>query len=273
MEKKKIIQIIKPIDQRITLLQQTNLTLRSIADSLFKSWFIDFDPVRAKMDGTEPECVPAETAEIFPSGLEQTKLGKVPNGWIGGSFGDLVSQCIERVRNRKVVILSAVANGKLQPSDIYFNKRVYSQETDKYLAVEQWDFAYNPSRINIGSIGMHLAPVLGGVSPVYVVFRPIPSYKWYIEFLLRKASTRAWINTLASGSVRQSLSYSHFASIPCVIPPQEVVDGFNKIWEPLFISIKSRDEEIQTLISIRDAILPLLFSGKLQVPDIVEFPA
>jgi type I restriction enzyme S subunit len=141
----------------------------------------------------------------------------------------------------------------------------------KYLVVEQWDFAYNPSRINIGSIGMLEEKILGGVSPVYVVVRPKAGYRWFLEFSIRRANTKAWINTLASGSVRQLLSYSDFASISCAVPPEAVAQEFNRNWTTIREGIRSREKESMTLVALRDTLLPKLISGGLRVKNADKF--
>jgi type I restriction enzyme S subunit len=261
-------------------------TLEAMARALFKSWFVDFDPVRWKMErqGAKPQsrnenktplassrpgdfALPPPLAALFPDSFEDSELGEIPRGWREGSFGDFMTQRTERVGPREVVVLSAVASGKLIRSDDHFTKRVYSKETNKYLLVEQWDLAYNPSRINIGSIGMLEEAILGGVSPVYVVARPTPSYRWFLEFSIRRPQTKTWINTLASGSVRQSLSYTDFASIPCVVPPEPVAQEFTRRWSTLREGIRAREAGSHTLATLRDALVPKLISGELRVKD------
>jgi type I restriction enzyme S subunit len=162
------------------------------------------------------------------------------------------------------VVLSAIAGGKLVRSDDHFTKRVYSKETDRYLLVEQWDFAYNPSRINIGSIGMLKEDIIGGVSPVYVVLRPRTAYRWFLEFSLCRSQITTWIKTLASGSVRQSLSYRDFSTIPSVLPPKRLAEEFNGIWSRLHDSIRCREAETEVLAALRDALLPELISGEVR---------
>jgi type I restriction enzyme S subunit len=112
---------------------------------------------------------------------------------------------------------------------------------------------------------------LGGVSPVYVVARPTPAYRWFLEFSIRHAQTKKWINTLASGSVRQSLSYADFASIPCVIPPEAIAREFNRKWSILREGIRAREAESRILIALRDTLLPKLISGELRVKDPARF--
>jgi len=269
-EQRAIAHILGTLDDKIELNRRINETLEAMARALFKSWFVDFDPVHAKVEGRDPDLSTPLT-NLFPDAFEDSELGEIPNGWIGGSFGDFISQRSERVGSRDVVVLSAVASGSLVNSDEHFTKRVYSKEINKYLVVEQGDFAYNPSRINIGSIGMLKEVIIGGVSPVYVVARPKAAYRWFLEFSLRRTHTKVWINTLASGSVRQSLSYSDFASIPCVIPTEKVVQEFNRKWTTIQEGISLREAESSTLAALRDALLPKLISDELRVKDAERF--
>jgi len=267
-----IAHILGSLDDKIELNRRINETLEEMARAIFKSWFVDFDPIRAKAEDRDTGLLP-EISDLFPDSFEASDLGEIPQGWEVGSFGDLVSRRTERVGDRQAVVLSAVAQGELIRSDQHFTKRVYSKDISKYLLVEQWDFAYNPSRINIGSIGMLKESLTGAVSPVYVVVHPHPSYRWFTEFSLRHVHTKEWIRTLATGSVRQSLSYSDFASIPCVIPPPAVIGHFDCVWASLRESIVARSAESHTLSALRDALLPKLLSGEIRVDDVPDFVA
>lgn len=271
-EQRAIAHALGTLDDKLEVNRRMNETLEAMARALFKAWFVDFEPVRAKQEGhwrrgQSLPGLPAHLYDLFPDRLVESDLGEIPDRWDAGSFGKIVSQRSERAGKRAVTVLSAVASGKLARSDDHFSKRVYSKETDKYLLVEQWDFAYNPSRINIGSIGMLEDDVVGGVSPVYVVARPKASYQWFLEFSIRRPQTKTWINTLASGSVRQSLSYTDFASIPCVIPTKAVVEEFNRRWSTLRDAIRSREAESRFLTHHRDTLLPKLISGELRISD------
>lgn len=97
---------------------------------------------------------------------------------------------------------------------------------------------------------------LGGVSPVYVVARPRAAYRWFLEFSLRRPQIRTWINNFASGSVRQSLSYYDFSSIPSVIPPAQLAEEFNTRWSILHGGVRARQAESETLAALRVALLP-----------------
>lgn len=269
-EQRVIAHVLGTLDEKIELNHRMNETLEDATRALFRSWFVDFGPVRAKMEGRWRSCeslpgLPADLYDLFPDHLVSSELGEIPEGWEIGCYGQLLSHRTEKVTDRDAVVLSAVSDGELVRSDDFFMKRVYSARVSNYLAVEEWDIAYNPSRINIGSIGMLKEPILGAVSPVYIVARPRPEYRWFIEFHLGMLSTKQWINVLASGSVRQSLSFSDFASIPCVIPDGRVLQVFDERWMLWRRSILRRVTESETLAALRDALLPKLVSGDVRV--------
>ena len=263
-EQRAIAHILGTLDDKIELNRRMNETLEEMAQALFKSWFVDFDPVRAKMEGRDTG-LPPDVAALFPDRLVESELGKIPEGWEVGCFGSIVSPIKNRVGEREAVVLSAISRGELVKSGEYFTKQVYSKSIANYLTVEQWDIAYNPSRINIGSIGMLKESFLGAVSPVYVVIRPQPAYRWYLEFTLQLYQVKEWISTLASGSVRQSLPCQDFMSIPCVIPPHPIIQRFDEEWKHLHRISMARANESRTLSSLRDTLLPKLISGEMRV--------
>ena len=90
-QQKAAAQTLKALDDRITLLRETNITLEAITQALFKSWFVDFDPVRAKSEGLEPEGMDVATAALFPDSFEESELGLVPKGWIWTNLVDVAT--------------------------------------------------------------------------------------------------------------------------------------------------------------------------------------
>ena len=266
-EQRAIAHVLGTLDDKIELNRRMNETLEEMARALFKSWFVDFEPVRAKMDGRwrrgeSLPGLPAEHYDLFPDRLVPSELGEIPEGWAVGSFGNIVRKRNDRVGDQEAIVLSAIASGELVRSDDQFKKRVYSYSIAKYLAVRQWDIAYNPSRINIGSVGLHKAPWIGAVSPVYVVATPKSGFHWYLDFAIKLGHCKSWIETLASGSVRQSLSYQDFASIPWVIPAPHVVERFNRLWEVFRQIVLSNKSDSRTLAEQREVMLPKLMSGE-----------
>lgn len=264
---RRIAHILGTLDDKIELNRRMNATLEGMARALFQSWFVDFDPVRAKLDGCKPEGMDKATAALFPGSFVETELGHIPHGWTPGNFGEVITAARERIGASDAVVFSAVASSQLVRSDEHFNKQVYSKSVSNYLKVRRWDFAYNPSRINIGSIGMLKESVIGAVSPVYEVFKPKATYHWFVERSLAQPGTKVWIHTLCSGSVRQSLKLRDLESIPLVVPPPPIVQTFNKTWEQWHDLIQANAQESRTLASLRDTLLPKLLSGELRVPD------
>jgi type I restriction enzyme S subunit len=264
-EQKGIAAVLGALDDKIELNRRMNATLEAMARALFQSWFVDFDPVRAKLDGRSPAALDPATAALFPDSFDETELGHIPHGWIAGNFGEIIAAERERIGASDAVVLSAVASSQLVRSDEHFNKQVYSKSISNYLKVRHWDFAYNPSRINIGSIGMLKEGVIGAVSPVYEVFRPKAAYHWFVERSLAQPDTKLWIQTLCSGSVRQSLKLRDLESIPLVVPPPPIVHAFNKTWEQWHDLIQANERESRTLATLRDTLLPKLLSGELSI--------
>lgn len=287
------IEQLSSLDKKIQLNTQINQTLEQIAQALFKSWFVDFDPVRAKaqaisdglsleqaelaamqaISGKTPEELTAlsqtqpdryaelaETAKAFPCEMVEVDGVEVPKGWKIGTFTDITESRREKVKNDKATVLSAVSSGELVKSEEYFTKQVFSKSIDKYLKVYQWDFAYNPARINIGSIGLHEAAYLGAVSPVYEVFSVSDKYHWFLKRILNLETTKIKIQSLCTGSVRQTLKLKDFQSIDCVIPDEKTLSIFNKKWEEYRTLILENNKNTQTLSEIRDLLLPRLLS-------------
>lgn len=280
-------------DDKIQLNTQINQTLEQIAQTIFKSWFIDFDPVHAKANAlangqtleqatqaamavisgkntqelhrlqtANPEQYQQlwEIAEAFPSGFDEEG---VPRGWIRGNIGAITKAKRLKVGCVDAIVLSAVSSSELIRSDELFTKQVYSKSIEKYLQVHLWDFAYNPSRINIGSIGLLKENIIGAVSPVYEVFSVKEKYHWFLEKILSLEYTKKYIQTLASGSVRQSLKLSELQTIPCVIPNEFIMDLFNSYYISFLDYITNNEKQNTTLSNIRDELLPKLLSGEL----------
>jgi len=264
-EQEAIAAVLGALDDKIELNRRMNATLEAMARALFQCWFVDFDPVRAKLEGRPPAALDPATAALFPASFHETELGHIPHGWTAGNFGEVIAAERERIGESDAVVLSAVASSQLVRSDEHFNKQVYSKSISNYLKVRRWDFAYNPSRINIGSIGMLKESFIGAVSPVYEVFRPKAAYHWFVERSLAQADTKVWIQTLCSGSVRQSLKLRDLESIPLVVPPPPIVQAFNKTWEQWHDLIQANERESRTLATLRDTLLPKLLSGELRV--------
>ena len=249
-EQKRIGEILSSLDDKIELNRRINDNLEQQAQALFKSWFVDFEP--------------------FKKGkFIDSELGMIPEGWQVEELGNITNSITEKVGKRTdVKVLSPVNTGDLLLSEEYFTKQVYSKTLAKYIMVAPNDFAYNPARINIGSIGMNTFDFSGCVSPVYVVFRCEKEYHHFFNIFKATKNFKEEVNTRAIGGVRQTLSYKDFSLIKIVYPPKEVVEQFNKIYSHIMTLIKKNVLENKRLHQTRDTLLPKLMSGELKINDI-----
>ena len=249
-EQKYIANILSSLDDKIELNRRINDNLEQQAQALFKSWFVDFEP--------------------FKKGkFIDSELGMIPEGWQVEELGNITNSITEKVGKRTdIKVLSPVNTGDLLLSEEYFTKQVYSKNLAKYIMVAPNDFAYNPARINIGSIGMNTFDFSGCVSPVYVVFRCEKEYHHFFNIFKATKNFKEEVNTRAIGGVRQTLSYKDFSLIKIVYPPKEVVEQFNKIYSHIMTLIKKNVLENKRLHQTRDTLLPKLMSGELKINDI-----
>ena len=249
-EQQKIASILLALDDKIEVNRQINDNLEQQAQALFKSWFVDFEPFK--------------NGEFI-----ETEQCRIPKGWNAGSLEDITTQKAERVGDRDdVKVLSPVTTGQLMLSEEYFTKQVFSESIAKYKVVEIGDFAYNPARVNIGSLGRNNYDFDGCVSPVYVVFSCKDGYAHLFDLYRKTEKFKTEVNLRAIGGVRQSLNYKDFAYIHCIIPPLNVVEKFNALYEHLLEMQKHTEEENDRLASLRDTLLPRLMSGELKVNEI-----
>ena len=196
-------------------------------------------------------------------------MDNVPENWENVNLGTITHEIRTKVKEQKLQVLSAVRTGNLVLSEDYFTKQVYSKDICKYIVVEPNDFAYNPARVNIGSLGINRFNFTGCVSPVYVVFRAEHEYHHFLSFFLRSPNFQEEVRIRASGSVRQSLNYEDFALIQVRYPPINKVREFNHQYEGILKITQQIDIENNYLSEIRNSLLPRLMSGELSVSDIV----
>lgn len=171
-------------------------------------------------------------------------------------------------QTKEYKVLSAVNTGNLVLSDDYFDKQVYSKDIGKYLNVNKNDFAYNPARINIGSIGLNTFDFNCCVSPVYVTFSVDKDYIDFFDFYFKSKKFNAEVTLRASGSVRQALNYNDFGMIEIPYPTKEMIDKFNSSYKTIKDRINKNKAKISNLEQIRDTLLPKLMNGEIDLDKI-----
>ncbi len=246
----KIARILSSLDDKIEVNRRINEQLEEMAQALFKSWFVDFEPFKEQP-------------------FVETELGMIPEGWKVGTLGDITTEQKNKVGNRDdVKVLSPITSGNLVLSEDFFSKQVYSKSIAKYLVVKPSDFAYNPARVNIGSLGMNEFDFDGCVSPVYVVFRCNEEYEHFFDLFRKRQSFKDEVVSRAMGGVRQTLAYKDFSMISLVYPPLEEVKKFNETYIKLKETIFQNQQEILHLTTLRDTLLPKLMSGEIAVDEV-----
>jgi type I restriction enzyme S subunit len=239
------------LDDRIALLRETNATLEAIAQALFKSWFVDFDPVRAKMEGRAPEGMDEATAALFPDGLQESALGLVPRGWRVGMLQDLLllqrgfdlpSQ--DRIPGDYPIIAASGPSGTHAVA-----------------------MAKGPGVVT-GRSG-----VLGRVFLELEDYWPLNTTLWVKEF---RASTPCYAYELLrlldfqsfnAGSAVPTLNRNHIHSLRYLIPPMSCVESYESLAIQLQHRVRLNSQQAQTLATLRDTLLPRLISGALRLPE------
>ena len=270
-----IASILGAIDDRITLLRETNATLEATAQVMFKSWFVDFDPVRTNAEGLEPEGMDAATAALFPESFDNSELGLVPSGWVVKPIGDAVN-CIgggtpntkepsywepaehawttpkdlsglqspvllNTERKLSKLGLAKVSSGLLSAGTLLLSSRA----PIGYLAIAQMPIAVNQGYIAI--------PSGGELSPLYMLF-------WCRQNM-------EGIKARANGSTFMEISKKAFRPIPALVPSAKVLVAFANVADPIFERLIENERQAQTLTQLRDILLPRLISGELRLPE------
>lgn len=248
-DQRRIASILSSLDRKIELNNKINADLEEMAQAVFKNWFVDFEPFK---DGK----------------FVDSELGMIPEGWKVGTLRDITNNKTAKVKERNdVKVLSPVTSGELVLSEEYFTKQVFSSSIAKYKIVNKGDFAYNPARVNIGSIGRNEFDFDGCVSPVYVVFSVLDGYENYFDLFRKTDFFKDSVASLAIGGVRQSLSYDDLSLIETIIPSENVVEKFNNLYNQMKKTIKANKLESSRLSLLRDTLLPRLMSGEIEVPE------
>ena len=245
---RRIASILSSLDRKIELNNMINANLEEMAQAIFKNWFVDFEPFK---DGK----------------FVDSELGMIPEGWKVGTLGDITKNKSAKVKERNdVKVLSPVTTGELVLSEEYFTKQVFSSSIAKYKIVNKGDFAYNPARVNIGSLGRNEFDFDGCVSPVYVVFSVLDGYENYFDLFRKTDFFKDSVASLAIGGVRQSLSYDDLSLIETIIPSENIVEKFNNLYNQMKKTIKANKKESSRLSLLRDTLLPRLMSGEIEIP-------
>ena len=263
-----VCDVISALDDRITLLRETNATLEAIAQAIFKSWFVDFEPVRAKLEGRAPEGMDEATAALFPDSFEESELGQVPKGWRVGTLGDIAH----------------IARRQIQASDLHADIHYVGLEhiPRKSLSLTSWGnakglesakTAFCEGDVLFGKLRPYfhkvvIAPFAGVCSTDILVCQPSTAdYFGAVAMHLFSEALIKYADRLSNGAKMPRVNWKDLAAYPICVPQQQVAARLNDALCPMVSRMNANVHQAHTLATLRDTLLPRLISGKLRLPE------
>jgi type I restriction enzyme S subunit len=264
-EQKAIAHILGSLDDKIELNQRMNRTLEAIARAIFKSWFIDFDPVRAKMEGRQPEGMSKEVADLFCDSFVDSQLGMIPKGWKVGTLGEEFN----------------ITMGQSPPGSTY---NEVGEGLPFYQGRSDFSFRYPSLRVyctvptRCANAGDTLVTVRAPVGDINMatqrccIGRGVASvrhkekFRSYTYYCLR--SLNIYFEKFeAEGTVFGSINKKDFSSIPYIISPKDLLKVFERLIYPIDERIENNEQVTKKITNIRDTLLPKLISGEIRVKE------
>lgn len=280
-EQKKIAHILGTLDDKIELNQQMNQTLEGIARALFKSWFIDFDPVRAKLDGRQPYGMDAETAALFPDSFDDSPLGKIPKGWKCTNLGEQTELLTGYPFKSKLFASKEEGGYKLARGDNVKEGVFQWGDKAKYwptvtadlegYKLEEHDILIGMDGSKVGKnwvrVQAHHLPILL-VQRVACLRAVALMSQFFIRFLVGSTDFVNYVELVKTGTSIPHISGRQIKSLEFVIPDYpEILQSFHEAVSPLFGQYDHNDRERETLLEMRDALLPKLLSDGIRLKD------
>jgi type I restriction enzyme S subunit len=251
-EQKAIAHILGTLDDKIELNRKTtNETLEAMAKALFKSWFVDFDPVRAKAEG-RPTGLPPEISDLFPDSFEDSELGEIPSGWEMETLGEVIELAYGKPLKEEQ------RNGGSYP---VFGSNGVVGSHDEYL-VEAPGIVVG-RKGNPGTVEWSEKNFYPIDTTFFVVNKKGGLGLRFLFYCLKNQN----LSDLSADSAVPGLNRNHAYMNNQLLPPVEVASAFERHLEVIFKRKAFLAEEINTLDATRDALLPKLISGELRIPD------
>ena len=277
-EQKAIAAVLGALDDKIELNRRMNATLEAMARALFQSWFVDFDPVRAKLDGCPPAGLDPATAALFPASFQDWPLGHIPTGWAVKPVGEVV-ECVGggTPSTKESKYWEVGVHHWTTPKDFSSLQAPILLDTDRKLTdagIAKISSGLLPagtlllsSRAPVGYLAIAAMPV--GINQGFIAMKCNERASNY--FMLNWCQTNmAEIESRATGTTFAEISKQNFRPIPVVLPSKELVTAFTAKVAPLYKQITANLHQSRTLATLRDTLLPKLLSGELRVTNAVE---
>ncbi|MCC7195800.1 MAG: restriction endonuclease subunit S [Gemmatimonadaceae bacterium] len=272
-EQRAIAHILGTLDDKIELNRRMSETLEQQARALFKSWFVDFDPVCAKAEGRDPG-LPKPLADLFPACLVDSELGEIPEGWGVGTLADVSALNPEvwskhtRPPEIHYVDLANTKWGRIESTTVWESASAPSRAQR---VLRPGDTIIGTVRPGNGSYALIANDGLTG-STGFAVLRPNTAQ--HAEFVYLAATTAESIDALAhlaDGAAYPAVRPEIVAATPSVLPDNDVLARFSQAAGPLLAKVAQSKRESRTLGALRDALLPKLISGELRLEHAERF--
>ena len=270
-ERSTIAHILGTLDDKIELNRQMNETMELIARALFKSWFVDFDPVRAKMkgrwrSGKSLPGLPAEHYDLFPDQLVPSELGEIPEGWEVKALGDVIE-----IYDSRRVPLNRSQRANRQGSYPYYGAAGIMDYVDDYLFDGVYVLIGEDGSV-INTDGHPVAQYIWGQfwvnNHAHVLKGTIQFSEEHLYLLLQQLNILPFV----TGAVQPKLSQRNLKAVPIVVPGRSVCSTFSGLIGPLFERVRDCADESKPLVTLRDALLSKLVRGEVQVRETDRFP-
>ena len=267
-EQRRIAHILGTLDDKIEINRQMNETLEATARAIFKSWFVNFDPVKAKMEGKKPVGMDTETAALFPSAFQDSALGKIPMGWqvntIDKDFNLAMGQSPPGSTYNEDENGMPFYQGRKDFGFRYPKQRVYCTAPKRF--AEKGDTLVSV-RAPVGDINMAKKKCSIGRGLAAIRHKiGSRSYTYYTMQSLKEIFSRYE----AEGTVFGSINKTDFQTLSQPRPSNEIIQAFERLVYPLDQSIENNENESRTLAQTRDTLLPKLLSGEIRVDAAAE---
>jgi type I restriction enzyme S subunit len=275
-EQKAIAAVLGALDDKIELNRRMNATLEAMARALFQSWFVDFDPVRAKLDGRQPVGMDAETAALFPDSFQESEMGHIPKGWTVGKVNDVATL------NRGAVNPGHFPTETFDHYSLpaYDNGRTPKLELGS--AIMSNKFIVTPNSVLLSKLNPHIPRIW--LPDLHASRRSVCSTEFMVacskpgvsrEYLFSLFTCSAFSSiygTLVTGTTgsHQRIRPESVLEMKIVIPSAPLIQAFTAIAKPMFDSINRNTEQSHTLATLRDTLLPKLLSGELNVGELED---
>jgi type I restriction enzyme, S subunit len=270
-EREVIAHILGTLDDKIELNRKMNQTLEAMARAIFKSWFVDFDPVRAKAEGRDPG-LPADLAALFPESFEDSELGEIPKGWKIQSIVDLAelnswtlskSDVLNRI---EYIEISEVSKGNIGTIQVYKRGEEPSRARRR---LRHGDTILSTVRPDRGSYFLCLNPTENQIASTgFAVFTPKKTPWSLLHAALTQDELFERLGHLADGGAYPAIRPEVIGEWQLPMPDSTAItDAFHRICGSLYEKAEQNRRESRHLVGLRDALLPKLLSGEIRMKD------